>query len=109
MRFYTKQHRNYCGIDLHTNKMYVCILDQAGDVVLHRNMRTGPDIFLRAVKPYCEDLVVAAECMFAWYWLADLCEDENIPFVLRIHGVPPREAHRRAGRRPDGHQFARWQ
>src|SRR5262249_49241394 len=22
------------------------------------------------------------ECMFAWYWLADLCEDHGIPFVL---------------------------
>jgi hypothetical protein len=26
--------------------------------------------------------VVAAECMFSWYWLADLCEDEQIPFIL---------------------------
>ena len=27
MRFYTKQHKYYCGIDLHTKKMFVCILD----------------------------------------------------------------------------------
>ena len=27
MRFYTKQHKYYCGIDLHTRTMYVCILD----------------------------------------------------------------------------------
>jgi hypothetical protein len=25
---------------------------------------------------------VGVECMFAWYWLADLCEDQHIPFVL---------------------------
>ena len=27
-------------------------------------------------------LAVACECMFAWYWLADLCQEESIPFVL---------------------------
>ena len=38
MRFYTKQHADYCGIDLHTRTIYLCILDQAGAIVLHRNM-----------------------------------------------------------------------
>jgi transposase len=27
-------------------------------------------------------MVVAVECMFTWYWIADLCTRENIPFVL---------------------------
>jgi transposase len=27
-------------------------------------------------------VVVCVECMFTWSWLADLCEDEGIPFVL---------------------------
>jgi len=27
-------------------------------------------------------MVVAVECMFTWYWLADLCADAGIPFVL---------------------------
>ena len=26
MRFYTNQHRYYCGIDLHARSMYVCTL-----------------------------------------------------------------------------------
>ena len=38
--------------------------------------------FLKAIAPYRDGLVVAAECMFAWYWLADLCQRQNIPFVL---------------------------
>ena len=33
MRFYAKQHRYYCGIDLHARTMYVCVLDQAGKVL----------------------------------------------------------------------------
>ena len=60
MRFYTKQHKHYCGIDLHTDKMYVCILNKDGEIVLHRNMRTEPGIFMRVIKPFREDLVVAA-------------------------------------------------
>ena len=30
MNFYCKPHRFYCGVDLHTRTMYLCILDQAG-------------------------------------------------------------------------------
>jgi len=62
--------------------MYLCILDQEGKTMLHRNYRTTPDDFLRAIQPYREDVVVAVECMFVWYWLADLCTQETIPFVL---------------------------
>ena len=27
-------------------------------------------------------MVVAVECIFTWYWLADLCAHEGHPFVL---------------------------
>jgi transposase len=82
MRFYTKQHHAYCGIDLHARRMYVCILDQAGEILLHQNMKARPEAFLRAITPYRTDMVVAVECIFTWYWLADLCAREGIPFVL---------------------------
>jgi transposase len=82
MRFYTTQHPFYCGIDLHARMMYVCILNQAGETLLHRNMKTPPEAFLKAIAPYRPDIVVAVECMFTWYWLADLYADEEIPFVL---------------------------
>ena len=45
MRLYTTQHPWYCGIDLHAQAMYVCILNQKGDIVLHRNMQTNPETF----------------------------------------------------------------
>jgi len=92
MRFYTKQHNFYCGIDLHTTKMYLCILNQQGETVFHRNMKTRPDIFLHAIKPFRDDLVVSAECMFCWYWLADLCADQKIPFILG-HALYMRAIH----------------
>jgi transposase len=82
MRFYTKQHKFYCGIDLHAKKMYVCVLDSAGEIVLHRNINTEREIFLAVIEPFRENVVVAVECMFTWYWIADLCAKEAIPFVL---------------------------
>jgi hypothetical protein len=82
MRFYTKQHKAYCGIDLHARSMYLCILNQAGEIMLHRNMKASPEALLKTIAPYRDDLVIAVECVFTWYWLADLCAREGIPFVL---------------------------
>lgn len=82
MRFYTQEHRYYCGIDLHARSMYTCILNQSGEIVYHRDLHTEPERFLSAIAAYREDIVVCVECIFTWYWLADLCARENIPFVL---------------------------
>jgi transposase len=62
--------------------MYVCVLSHDGEIVLHRHMKAAPEAFLKAVAPYREGLVVAVECIFTWYWLADLCAEQGIPFVL---------------------------
>jgi transposase len=51
-------------------------------VLLHRNLPCNRDRFLLAIAPYREDLVVAVECVYSWYWLADLCAKEGIRFVL---------------------------
>jgi len=82
MRFYTPQHQFYCGIDLHARAMYVCIMDQSGEVLVHKNLPTQAEAFLRTIAPYQGDIVVAAECVFTWYWIADLCNQQGIPFVL---------------------------
>ena len=82
MRFYNRPHTDYCGIDLHVKTMYICILDGAGQVLVHRNVPSTPVVFLEVVAPYRTDLVVAAECMFTWYWLADVCAVGDIAFVL---------------------------
>jgi transposase len=82
MRFYSKPHQHWCGIDLHAKTMYVCILDREGQVLVHQNLPTRPEEFLSLVEPYREGLVVAVECIFTWYWLADLCAREGIAFVL---------------------------
>jgi len=62
--------------------MYICVLDAEGTVRVHRNGPATPEHFLASIAPYREDLVVAVECIFTWYWVADLCAQERIPFVL---------------------------
>ena len=108
MRFYNSQHRYYCGIDLHARTMYVVVIDQAGQVLVERNMKTNAEEWLKLIEPYRSDVVVAVECIFTWYWLADLCAREGIHFVLghalymkAIHGGKAKndkiDAHKIAG------------
>lgn len=82
MNYYNGCHKHTCGIDLHSQAMYLCILDSERNRLLHNNIKSKPDTFLEAISDYREDLVVGVECMFCWYWLADLCEAEGIQFVL---------------------------
>ncbi|MBC8181423.1 transposase [candidate division KSB1 bacterium] len=82
MRYYNKQHKYYCGIDLHARTIYICILDQSGKTLLHKNIDTEADQLLKLILPYMPDIVIAVECIFTWYWIADFCEQYQIPFVL---------------------------
>lgn len=82
MRFYTKEHPYYCGIDLHTRSMFVCILDQKGKILVHKNIKTDPNSLLKIISPFLPDVVIAVECIFTWYWVADFCSKHQIPFVL---------------------------
>lgn len=84
MNFYNQQHQFYCGIDLHSKTMHVCVVDQAGKKLLHRNFQNqDPQLWLQRIEPFQrQDLVVGCESTFNWYWLADLCLEQQIPFVL---------------------------
>lgn len=94
MNLYTRQHKYYCGIDLHTRFMFICVTNGDGEILYHKNHRANAANLLRALRPFLEDVVVCAECMYTWYWLANLCAEEDIPFVLghaagmrMIHGA----------------------
>ena len=82
MEFYHTTHRHYCGIDLHARSLYLCILDQQGEVLLHKEIKAQPERLLAVIEPFREDLVIGVECMHCWYWIADLCEQEGITFIL---------------------------
>jgi transposase len=92
MRPYTTPHAYYCGVDLHARSLYVHVLDDRGTTRLERDLPAAPAAFLDTVAPYRDGLVVGCECMFAWYWLADLCDRERIPFVLG-HALAMKAVH----------------
>ena len=92
MRCYSNAHRFYAGVDLHARTMYVHVLDHKGQTVFEHDLPADPKAFLTAIKPYRKDLVVGVECMFAWYWLADLCAAEKIPFALG-HALAMKHIH----------------
>ena len=87
--------------------MYLCVLDATGSVLLSRNIDCSPKAFLSAVKAFRDDLVVAVECMFTWYWMADLCAREGIAFVLG-HALYMRAIHggKAKNDRIDAHKVA---
>jgi len=67
---------------LHARTMHVCVVDAEGVTRVHVNLPCVPGRFLQVIEPYRERLVVCCECLFAWYWLADLCREQGIAFVL---------------------------
>lgn len=82
MQFYTKKHKHYCGIDLHTRIIYLCILNNDGEVLLHKQTHSNPESLMKLIKPYLEDLIITVECMFTWYWVSNFCTEHNIKFIL---------------------------
>lgn len=72
----------YCGIDLHADVMYVCVMTKAGKVMLHHELPTDFSRLLHHLKPYLSSIAVCAESTFNWYWLADGCAKHNVPFFL---------------------------
>ena len=69
-----------------------------------------PEAFLAAIKPFRDDLVVAVECMFAWYWVADLCARGGHRLragARAVHGGHPRgQGQERQDRRPQDRRAA---
>ena len=82
MKFYTTFHKYYCGIDLHARLLYVCILDERGNKVLHQKIKADPHQLHRLLKPYIGQVVVGVECMHCWYWVSDFCREINVDFIL---------------------------
>jgi len=82
MNFYNSIHPYYCGIDLHARTLYVCIIDQGGTTCLHKEIPADPDKLLNIIEPYRDNIVIGVECMHCWYWVADVCEQQGIHFIL---------------------------
>jgi transposase len=87
--------------------MDLCVLNQEGEVLLHRDMKAAPGPFLQAIASSREDVVVCVEGLFTGYWLADLWTQEGMPFVLG-HALSMKAIHggKANNDRIDAHKIA---
>lgn len=107
MRFYHQPHQFYGGIDLHARTMSLGLVNQEGEIGLHRKMRAAPEPFLQAIAPSRADLVVCVACLCTGDWLADRCTQEGLPCVLG-HALSMHARHGGQAKhdRLDAHQIA---
>jgi transposase len=82
MQYATVSTKYFCGVDLHGNTTFVCIMRKDGSIVLHKEIPSDGKDFIALIKHYRSDVTVCCESTFNWYWLSDLCDSNGIPFVL---------------------------
>jgi transposase len=82
MRYAQINSKYVCGIDLHARNMYACVMDEKGEILFHRNMRTDFDQFKKKMAPFLSEMTVGVESTYMYYWLADACREKKIPFFL---------------------------
>jgi transposase len=98
--------RLYCGIDLHSNNVYVVVLDESDSVVLRCRLPNELAVILSSLEPFRERLTgIAVESTFNWYWLVDgLMEAE-----YRVHLANPAAMQQYSGlKHADDRSDARW-
>jgi transposase len=62
----------YCGIDLHSTKSWVVILDDELKVVRERGLGNNLEDILMLLEPYRDEIEgIAVESTWNWYWLVD--------------------------------------
>lgn len=72
-----------CGIDLHKDFMDICVIDGNGDIVLEKSrLKCQPKLLIDALEPYKGNIKLGVESSPYYYWIADLCNDNNIIFYL---------------------------
>lgn len=73
----------YCGIDLHSNNNYICVIDKNDKRLLEIKLENSVEKVIQALKPYKRRLfAVAIESTFNWYWLVDALMDEGFKVLL---------------------------
>ena len=80
MRFYKNQRQFYIGIDLHARSMYVCVVNNSGETVFHKNMACSREN-LELVTDYMCLIQDAFTGIFFWIAIQALlfyCATETI-------------------------------
>ena len=72
----------YSGIDLHSNKLVLGIMDATGKRILKKRISNDSQAVLAALEPFRQDLVgVVVESTYNWCWLVDALMEQG----YRLH------------------------
>jgi transposase len=84
----------FAGIDLHSNNLWLCVLDAAGRTVFEKRLPNDLKVVLAILSRWSkEEISVVVESTFNWYWLVDGLEGAGYGVKL---------AHINAARAYDG-------
>lgn len=73
----------YCGIDLHSNNSFICVIDDKDNRLLETKLTNDAAQIIQSLKPYKRRLhAVAVESTFNWYWLIDALIDTGFNVML---------------------------
>ena len=92
MEYAKIESKYYCGIDLHSRSQYICIIDEKGKKPYHKNLQNSPELLGAILQPYGAEIAVGVESTYNWYWVADTCEELQVPFYLG-HALYMRAIH----------------
>lgn len=62
----------YCGIDLHSNNNFICVINDNDERLLELKCDNHADLVIATLLPYRKKLkAIAVESTYNWYWLVD--------------------------------------
>lgn len=62
----------YCGIDLHSNNHFICVIDEKDNRVFEVKLNNDASLTIKALSKYKRRLKgIAVESTYNWYWLVD--------------------------------------
>lgn len=72
----------YVGLDFHKYFSFVTVMDEGGKIVQRAKLKNHPDVLLSFFGQLSDEVIVAVEATWNWYWLQELFEDHGIPMKL---------------------------
>ena len=72
----------YVGLDFHKYFSFVTVMDGQGEILKRAKLENHPDTLLCFFGQLEDEVVVAVEATWNWYWLQELFEDHHIPMKL---------------------------
>jgi len=73
----------YAGIDLHSNNIYLGVIDHDNQRLFSKRLPNKIDTIKNALQPFKNNLGgIAVESTYNWYWLVDGLQDDGYPVHL---------------------------